>query len=95
MPSRTMDAGTMEMFPAFRRLFRFTHTGTLSANISWIPVPQPVASTLSPGTPLGMLEAPDRMVGEVRRLIVWSPVDPVTGAAEDLKYIQLTLDGQD
>lgn len=75
-------------YPERRLLGRFLHTGTLSANTHWSPTPQLVTS---PALPQGYLNG--QQVGEVEYLVVHSPRDPVTGAAQDLKYVQLVLDG--
>lgn len=77
------------MFPELRLLNRYTHTGTISANSSYSPPP---ILENSPNLPRGALNG--KQVGEVAFMVVYSPVDAVTGAADDLRYVQLVLDGK-
>lgn len=50
------------------------------------------AAVNAPNLPQGLLNG--NQVGEVESIICYSPINQSTGAADDLKYIQLVLDGQ-
>ena len=77
-------------YPELRLLGQWTHTGTLAAGNAYSPAPK---LTNAPSLPQGALNG--KQVGEVARVVVFSPVSPVTGAADDLQYVQLVLDGKD
>ncbi len=80
-------------WPERQLLGRWTYSvatlGNLGAGASWTPTPVQVNS---PNLPQGLLNG--NQVGEVESIVVYSPVNMVTGASDDLKYIQLSLDGQ-
>lgn len=75
-------------WPELQLIGRFTHTGTLNAGATWTPAP---ASINEPNLPQGLLSG--TQVGEVERMVVYSPVNPATGTSDDLQFVQLSLDG--
>ena len=77
-------------YPELQLLGRFRHTGAMAQNTFWSPPPIAAAT---PALPQGLLNG--RQVGEAQYVVVRSPVNPATGAADDLQYVQLVLDGLD
>ncbi len=75
-------------WPELQLLGRWTHTGTLAAGAHWSPTPTQVNE---PNLPQGQLNG--TQVGEVARMVVYSPVNLITGVADDLQYVQVNLDG--